>query len=420
MVNTSAFVRQPDKQFILFWIGQLISALGSSFSNFALPLLVYRLTGSALDLALSSAISFVPYVLFGLIIGAWVDRANRWRLMLGVDLLRALLIASIPLMAALGLFSLWYLYAVQFVVATLSIGYDTARVGALVGLVERNGLVAANGRMIAGYSAASVLGPLLAGLMVAFVPLQTLLLVDTGSFLLSALTLGILWRSFDTNNSLLELSPQAQPPVSPFLRLHRDIASGVRYVWEQPVLRSIALLMLMLNIVGPTARVQLIVFAKEQLGASDPQVGFLSAGASIGVIAASLAAARIPGQALGRYALGMLCIQGLLLLVFSQMDHYWSALVIWSAMAGCGVIVDITIMSLRQTIAPGAMLGRVTTVTRTIGFAAIPLNTIVGGLLIDRFDDIRSVYAVIAILTSLIGCLFLLSPLRRAEHAGMF
>src|SRR5262245_65811803 len=110
-----------------FWLGQAISSLGDSFTGFALPLLIYRLTGSALNLAISSAVTFLPYLLFGLAIGAWVDRVDRRRLMLLTDIARALLIASIPLLAAAGFFALWYVYAVQFAIATLAIGFNSAQ-----------------------------------------------------------------------------------------------------------------------------------------------------------------------------------------------------------------------------------------------------------------------------------------------------
>src|SRR5438094_3062775 len=92
--------RPPQKlsgDFWKFWAGQTISNLGSSFTGFALPLLIFKLTGSALNLALASAAHFLPYLLFGLLIGAWADRVNRKRLMIAADIGRALVIASIPL-----------------------------------------------------------------------------------------------------------------------------------------------------------------------------------------------------------------------------------------------------------------------------------------------------------------------------------
>ena len=93
-----------------FWTGQAISALGDSFSGFALPLLVYKLTGSAVNLAISSAAYMLPYLLFGLFIGAWADRVDRKRLMIVVDLDRAAALASIPLLEITGLASTWMIW----------------------------------------------------------------------------------------------------------------------------------------------------------------------------------------------------------------------------------------------------------------------------------------------------------------------
>src|SRR5262245_12956257 len=186
--------RRLNSDFWKFWAGQTISNLGSSISLFALPLLVFKLTGSALDLAIASATSFLPYLLFGLVIGAWVDRVDRKRLMIAVDIGRALVIASIPLADALGALSVWWIYGASFLSATLTIAFDAAQFAAIPSLVQQSdpstssstssggasgqALVTANGRIQASYSAASVAGPLLAGLLVAFMPVSDLMLLD--------------------------------------------------------------------------------------------------------------------------------------------------------------------------------------------------------------------------------------------------
>ncbi len=108
-----------------FLTGQSISTLGSSFTSFALPLLIFKLTGSALNLAFTVVATVLPYLLLGLVIGAWADRVQRKRLMIGTDLARALVIASIPLASALGLLSVWWIYAVAFASSTLSICFGT-------------------------------------------------------------------------------------------------------------------------------------------------------------------------------------------------------------------------------------------------------------------------------------------------------
>jgi MFS family permease len=104
-----------------FWLGQTVSNLGSSFTLFALPLLVFKLTGSPISLGVTTATEFVPYLLFGLVIGAWVDRVDRKRLMIATDLARAAAIATIPLLAAVDALSVGWVYAVAFSSATLTI-----------------------------------------------------------------------------------------------------------------------------------------------------------------------------------------------------------------------------------------------------------------------------------------------------------
>src|SRR5207237_8262891 len=110
-------IRAPQRTSLDFWkfcAGQTISNLGSSFTDFALPLLIFKLTGSALNLAIASATTFLPYLLFGLLIGAWVDRVDRKRLMIGTDVLRALVIALIPFLAALHVLTIWWIYGLGF------------------------------------------------------------------------------------------------------------------------------------------------------------------------------------------------------------------------------------------------------------------------------------------------------------------
>src|SRR5215210_3884016 len=100
--STAQAEHRLSADFWKLWAGQSISALGSSFTGFALPLLVYNLTGSALNLAYATAAFFVPYLLFGVFIGAWSDRTDRRRLMVCTDIGRGAAIATIPLLATFG------------------------------------------------------------------------------------------------------------------------------------------------------------------------------------------------------------------------------------------------------------------------------------------------------------------------------
>src|SRR5205807_3547358 len=153
-----------------FWTGQTISTLGSSFTSFAFPLLIFTLTGSSLNLALTVVVTVLPYLLLGLVIGAWVDRVNRKRVMVVTDLARALVIASIPLASVGGLLSVWWIYAVAFLNSALTICFDAANFAAVPVLVRQEDLVTANGYVQASYSMAKVGGPLLGGLLIIVVP----------------------------------------------------------------------------------------------------------------------------------------------------------------------------------------------------------------------------------------------------------
>src|ERR687888_101140 len=204
-----------------FWIGQTVSNLGSSFTQWAVPLLVYRLTHSAVNLGIATAATFLPYLLFGLLIGAWMDRVDRKRTMIALDSLNAIVIFSIPLVATVWHLTVWWIYGVTFIQSTAFIAFAAGEFAAIPSLVATDDLVTANGRIQATYSAAQVAGPLLAGALIAFVPLVWVMAFDAGSFVASALSLSSIRRSFN--------APSGEEVKDPTTILH-DVAVGLRYV----------------------------------------------------------------------------------------------------------------------------------------------------------------------------------------------
>src|SRR5262249_39942460 len=188
------------RDFWFYFSGQLISQVGSSFTLFALPLLVYKLTGSATNLALTTAANILPYPLFGLVLGAMVDRVNRKRMMLLTDVARGCVILVLPLLALSGTLRVQVIYVVAFAQSTLGILFDCGEFAAIPSLVGRDDLVAANGRIMATNSAGQVLGPILAGILVTLISPADLLFFDTASFFVSAVSLAVIRRSFNAPN----------------------------------------------------------------------------------------------------------------------------------------------------------------------------------------------------------------------------
>lgn len=405
--HTSTPARRLSSDFWKFWAGQTVSNLGTSFTLFALPLLVYKLTGSALNLGLATAADMLPYLLFGLVIGAWVDRVNRKRLMITVDAARALVIASIPLAFALGVLSVWWIYAVGFISSTLAIFFNSAEFAAIPSLVAADDLVTANGRIQASYSGASVLGPLLAGALVGLLPIPTFMLFDALSFVISASTLMLIGISFNATSA-------AQRKVG---SLGRDVIEGLRYVLRHPVLRNISAMMAMVNFVGTTTYAELVLFAKQRLHASDPQVSLLYAAGSLGVVVLSLAAGPLRKRwSFSTVALGALMLAGLLTIVLAFTQSYWVGVFLWGLSAGLGILFNINTGSLRQAIVPNEMLGRVISIAGVLAWSAIPLGALLGGLAIERTHNVVLVYAVIGVLTFLIPLSFAFTPLGHADR----
>jgi MFS family permease len=399
--------RRLNSDFWKYWVGQTISNLGSSITLFALPLLVFKLTGSALNLGISSAANFLPYLLFGLVLGAWTDRVDRKRMMIFVDVGRAAVIASIPLLAFLGHLPIWWIYLVGFVHSTLTICFEAGQFAAIPSLVDKDDLVTANGRIQASYSGAQILGPLLAGALVALVPLTSLMLIDALSFLVSSFSLLLVRMSFNLKRD--------EPRVRTSIR--RDVVEGLRYVLGHPVLRNISMMMAIVNFVGTTTGAQLVLFAKERLAASDTQVSLLFSASSLGIVITGLLAGKLRKRwSFSRVALGALMSEGLLTVVFSLMHWYWAALAVWTLIGGLGILFNINTSSLRQAIVPNHMLGRVVSIASVLAWSAIPLGSLLGGYAITRTGNVALVYGVIGALVFLIPFSFSFTALGHADR----
>ena len=391
-----------------FLTGQVISSLGDAVSGFALPLLVFTLTGSALNLALTTTITMLPYLFFGLIIGAWVDRLDRKRVMIVVDLLCGAVIALLPILALIGQLSVGWIYGCAFVNAILSIFFDAAQFAAVAALVKQDDLVQANGRVQASYSAATIVGPFVGGAFLIVLPLYGLLWIDAASFVISAFSLSIIRVSFNRADPDKETKPRTS--------LRQDIIEGLRYVIGHPVLRNIALMMAMVNLVSTSVGAQLVFYAKNRLHASDTQVGWLFSAGSIGLVVLSLAAGRLRKRfSFSQVALGALTLNGLTIILLGLNTVYWLALPLWGLSLGLVLLFNINTGSLRQAIAPNHMLGRIIMSARVLAWSVIPIGTGLGGFVVEKTGRVDLLYLVIGLLVVIIPTAFRFSALGRAE-----
>jgi MFS family permease len=229
--------------------------------------------------------------------------------------------------------------------------------------------------------------------------------VDAVSYFVSAAFLAAVKSSFNVERE------------KPKTTIRQDIVEGLRYVLSHPVLRNISAMMAMVNFVSATVNAQMVLFAKEALGASDSQLGLLFSAESVGVIALSLAAGRLRKRwPFSKVALGALMLQGLVIIVIAWTPWYWAAVPLLGLMAGLGVLFNINTSSLRQAIVPNHLLGRVLSIAAVLAWSAIPLGAVIGGWIIEQTQEVRTVYAVIGMLVFAIPLAFSFTPLGHAER----
>ena len=172
-----------DLEFVKLWVAQTTSELGTQVSFLALPLAaLFTLHAGALEVSLLRTFEVLPFVLFGLPAGVWVDRLRRRPLMIAADVGRAAAFASVPIVYAADALTLAQLYVVAFVVGTLTVVFDVSYLSFLPGLVKREQLGEANSKLLATQSAAQVAGPAFAGSLVGAVGAPVAVAADAASY----------------------------------------------------------------------------------------------------------------------------------------------------------------------------------------------------------------------------------------------
>lgn len=317
--------------------------------------------------------------------------------MLWTDVARAAVIVVLPVLALSGELAVADIYAVAFVQSSLGILFNCGEFAAIPSLVGQDDLVAANGRIMATNSAGQIVGPILAGVLVTFMSPASLLFFDAASFLVSAACLAAIRRSFNSE------PPPARRGAGG-TGLLEDVREGLRFVWSHPVLRSISIMMALINFVATTQSTQLVLFAKQTLGASDTQVALLFAAGAAGIVIVAAAAAPI-GRRLS-FAVTVMALLG----------SYPAALVLWAASSGFGLLLNINTGALRQAIVPSRLYGRVISVASVLAWSAIPLGALAGAAAIRLTGSVADVYAATGILIALIALSFAFSPVRHGDR----
>lgn len=358
------------RRFNVFWAGQTLSAIGDSFTAVAFPLLVYETTGKLEKMAAVTGCIAGGALVSGLFAGPIVDRSNRWQLMLLMDLLRGLLMATIPAAAALHVLSFPLLMVIASAMGYLANLSGVTYVAFLPELVTKAHVSEGNSRLTTTGAATYVVGPALAGLAAQKWGPHQAIGVDSLSFFASFVF-------------LLFVKPAAGPPRE---RSNRSLSAGLKFLLATPLVRTMSLVVCAEALLTAAALDLFTFHLKSTLHENDTKVGTMFAVAAVGsVVGAALSsyAKRRPGIH-ASYVISA----GLLAVAFAVLPSA-SSFALTAAVAVTfsfsSTVRDLLSMSRRQEVTPDGLIGRVTAIIFLAIGAMQVLGAAVVGLASPRF-----------------------------------
>lgn len=357
----------------------LVSATGTGMHVAALPLLVLQSTSSPVALSLVVAAVEIPWVLVSLHAGVVVDRLDRRRVMVWADAGRFVVVAALAVLVLTGQVNLAWLVLAAFILGVGQVFFDIAAQSAIPDFVSRDPrhLSAANGRIAAAdNSGEDFVGPPLGSALFS--------VWNVLPFAGNAL-------SFAASGALiLSIRPDAQAKEesdAPRKSIRMEIVEGVRWLLGNRVLRALAGITCLSNVVASAQFAMLALLAKQFLGLPDVGFGLLLTATAIGATAGGLASSVVskrfgPGTVLLAGKAGV----GVAVLVLGLVANFWVAALMMMATGALTTAQNVVTSSLRQQIVPRRLLGRVLSSSRMVVMIGGPIGAILGGVIADAFS----------------------------------
>ena len=353
------------RNFGLLFSGQLISQIGDGLNRVALLWFVYELTGSALKMVAIGLLQTIPPLVFGPLIGVYLDRLPKKPVMIWIDLLRTLLVLLIPVLYALNALSLERLYLLVFLTAIVSTVFGPALASAVPQIVYRSQLTAANALIQSTTNVGILVGPVVSGFGIAFIGAQNVLYMNAATFLISAFCLMPI--------RVREVCARSQRQGT-FGTLVQELLVGFRFVFVQQ--RTVFVLMMTATLysLGASAFVFLLpVFAKQSLRVGPVELGGLWSALGVGMLLASAWLALVKQDDLHnrlRMISGSMAVGGVAVCSLSLLETPLLATALVIVIGGSTALFTPVVWALLQELTPGPILGRVFTTFSTGGMAS--------------------------------------------------
>ena len=403
MISDAPKVHHATRGFWLYWLSTTLSYLGDGARFVAIPLLAAMLTSSPARVALVAVVAGLPWPLLGLLAGVLVDRVDKNRLLSAMQAARALLGFTIAFAVAGGRLSLALLVGLVFGLNSCEVFYDVALHSFLPSIVDEAKLQWANSRLITAETIVfEFVGPAVGGFLFAR---NTSLpfFFDAATFLFSAWVLRALSRS---GRQLSVPDDVARSPIM------SELTEGLRWFRSHALVRSLTFVGASINFGAGGLFAVLVLFVKQNLSSGAGAYGVLIATGAIGSVIGGLAASRLTGARVRR----AICVfaapvTALFLVVIAGADTYLATAASLIASGMVIALVNVVGISLRQSLTPSALIGRVTAVHRVLCWGAVPLGAGLTGLA-GQFLGVRAAIAICGAAVLLLSAIALFSLLR--------
>ena len=399
------------RDFRNLWAAETISQFGSQVDDLALGLVAISvLDASAFEVAVYGTVNFLPFILFTLPAGVWVDRLPRKPILVIGDFGRFAALSTIPIAYVADVLTLWQLYAVAFLTGVFTVFFDVAYQSYLPSLVDRESIGEGNSKLEVSRSTAQLGGPGLGGVLVELITAPYAVLVDAVSFLASA-------------TLLLRIRKREEPVIASTTDAKRslwdELKEGLRFVLGNPNLRAQAGCTATSNLFFSVTFSIYLVYLVRELELPPAVIGLLFALGSVGSLLAAFTTTRISkrfGIGPTTIAATFLNLPAMLSIALAPTGFPIPFLVAGGVVLGFVIVVyNITQVSYRQAICPPRLQGRMNSVMRFIVWGTIPIGTLAGGAL-GSVVGLRETLVVGAIGSGASFLWILLSPQRHLRE----
>jgi predicted MFS family arabinose efflux permease len=383
--NTKQLFRNP--RFAWLFTAQTLSVMGSQLGGFAVTVVaVVMLSASEGEMGILNAANTAAFLVVGLLAGAWVDRWVKRRVMIIADLVRMVMMALIPILYFAGSLQIWHLIVIGAVVGVATVFFDVAYQSVIPILFKSEHIAPANSALETSSQISHISGPPIAGSLVAFMTAPVVLIFDAISFGVSALTLSFI------------KDDEKPKPLEDRRPLHKEIAEGVKFVWNEPIIRAVSFCTSSTNLFNTIGTTLMGIYVLRELEISLPVFGLIMTIAGVGGLLGAAMSAKLAdwmgeGQLIAVSAFGS-AAAFMMVPLTGLVDHFWAPFILAAIEFVISFFVltyNITQVSARQRICPKPLLGRMNASIRFFVWGVMPIGALLAGVVGTAFGSLVTI-----------------------------